>query len=75
MHVCSKMMLLCSGEDSLLNSTSTGSDVIMTSNCIYDIIFLSLLVKAQMTLSEIVITGTVGIFRTFLICILRKQGF
>ena len=33
------MMLFCSGEVSLFSSMSTGSDVIMTSNCIYDIIF------------------------------------
>ena len=34
----SKMILLCSGEDSIHSSTSTGSHVIMTSDCIYDII-------------------------------------
>ena len=32
------MILLCSDEDSIFSSTSTGSDVIMTSDCIYDII-------------------------------------
>ena len=35
----SKIILLCSGKDFIYTSTSTGSDVIMTSNCIYDIIF------------------------------------
>ena len=34
----SKMILLSSGEDSIYSSTSTGSDVIMTSDCICDII-------------------------------------
>ena len=32
---CSKMILLCSGEDSIHSSTSIGSDIIMMSNCIY----------------------------------------
>ena len=32
---------LCSGEDFIYNNTSTGSDVIMTSNCIYVIILFS----------------------------------
>ena len=39
LYVCSKMMLFCSGEVSLFSSTSTRSDVITTSNCIYDSIF------------------------------------
>ena len=47
------MILLGTGKDSIHNSTSTGSDVIMTSNCIYDIIFFSsALLKTQLTLSE-----------------------
>ena len=47
------MILLCSREDSIYNITSTGSDVIMTSNCIYNIVlFLALLLKTQMTLIE-----------------------
>ena len=37
----SKMIRLCSEEDSIYSSTSTGSDVIMTSNCTHDIIFFS----------------------------------
>ena len=40
LYGCSKMILLGSGKDFIHNSTSTGSDVIMTPNCIYDIIFL-----------------------------------
>ena len=35
----SKMILLCTWEDSIYSSTSTGSDIILTSNCTYDIIF------------------------------------
>ena len=31
----SKMILLCSGKDSIYSSNSTGSDIIMTSNCNY----------------------------------------
>ena len=51
------MILLGSGEDSMYNSTSTGSDAIVTSNCIYDIIFLlSALLKMQLTLSEKIIS-------------------
>ena len=51
----------CSEEDSIYSSTSTGSDVIMTSNCIYYIIvFSSSLLKSQMTLSEKIIS-----FRAF----------
>ena len=43
----------CSKEDSIYSSTSTGSDVIMTSNCIYYIIvFSSSLLKSQMALCE-----------------------
>ena len=33
------MILPCTGEDSIYSNTSTGSDVIMMSNCIYDIFF------------------------------------
>ena len=54
------MILLCSGEDSIYSSTPTGSDVIMTSNCICDIIFLSTLLKTQMALLNKIIS-----FRTF----------
>ena len=51
------MILLVTGEDSIHNSTSTGSNVIMTSNCIYDIIFFSsALLKTQLTLSEKIIS-------------------
>ena len=51
------MIPLGSGEDSMYNSISTGSDVIMTSNCIYDIIFLlSALLKTQLTVSEKIIS-------------------
>ena len=39
MYGCSKMILLGSGEDFIYNHTSTGSDVIMTSNFIFDIMF------------------------------------
>ena len=35
------MILLCIGKDSIYSSTSTGSDIMMTSNCIYDISFSS----------------------------------
>ena len=38
----SKMILLCSGKDFIYTSTSRGSDVIMTSNCIFDIMFFHL---------------------------------
>ena len=48
----SKMVLLCAIEDSVYSGTSKGSDVIMTSNCIYDITFSSALLKTQMTLIE-----------------------
>ena len=57
------MILLCAGEDSINSSTSTGSDIVMTPNCISDIIyFSSALLKTQMTLdlSEKIIS-----FRTF----------
>ena len=55
------MILLCSGEGSIYSSTSTASDVIMTSNCIYYIfVFSSALLKSQMALSETIIS-----FRTF----------
>ena len=51
------MVLLGSGEDSMYNSTSTGSDVIVTSNCIYDITFLlSALLKMQLIVSEKIIS-------------------
>ena len=47
-----KMILLCSGEDSIYSSSSTGYDVIMMSNCVYDvIIFSSSLLKKQTPLS------------------------
>ena len=38
LYGCSKMIFLCIGEDSIYSSTSTGTDVIMTSNCICNII-------------------------------------
>ena len=41
----------------MYSSTSTGSDVIMTSNCIYDIIcFSSALLRTQMALSDKIIS-------------------
>ena len=36
-----KMILICTGEDSIYSSASTGSNVKMTSNSIYDIILFS----------------------------------
>ena len=39
LYGCSKMILLCSGKEFVYTRILTGSDVIMTSNCIYDIIF------------------------------------
>ena len=57
----SKIILLCSGEDPVYSSSSTGSDVIMMSDYIYDIImFSSARLKTQMTLSVKIIN-----FRTF----------
>ena len=51
--VVEKMIHLCSGENSKYSGSSKGSDLIMTSNCINDIIFFSsALLKTQMTLSE-----------------------
>ena len=40
--VVAKMILLGSGDDSIVNNTSAGSDIIMMSNFIYDIIFFHL---------------------------------
>ena len=55
------MILLCSGEDSIYSSSSTGSDVIMISNCIYDVIIFSYaLLKTQLALNIKMIN-----FRTF----------
>ena len=54
----------------MYSSTSTGRDVIMASNCIYDIIFSFALLKTQMAVSEKIIS-----FRNSLICILNKPGF
>ena len=69
----SKMILLCFGKESIYSSTSTGSDVIMTINCMYDFIsfFLPALLKMQVVLREkkILESG-----RT-LVCISRKRGF
>ena len=62
------MILLCTGEDSIYRSTSTGSDVIMTSNCIYDI-FSSALLKTQMALSE-----TRSIFKKIIVKGFRAVG-
>ena len=46
LYGCGKMIILCSGEDSINSNTSTGSDVTMTSNCIYVIsLFSSALLK------------------------------
>ena len=64
------MILLCNDKDFIYISTSTGSDVIMTSNCIYDIIFSFALLKTQMALSENKLVSGRS-----LNCILRKQGF
>ena len=66
------MMLLCTGEDSILSSSSTESDVIMTSTCqivFITLFFSSALLKTQMALSEKLSSGH------SLIYILRKQGF
>ena len=52
----------------MYNSTS-GSDVIVTSNCIYDIILLIRTVENATESEKILVTGCV------LICILSKQGF
>ena len=61
MYARNKMILLCSGEDSIYSGTSTGSDVLMTSNCMYHIfVFSSTLLKTQMVLSEQIIS-----FRAF----------
>ena len=38
LYGCSKIILLCSEDDSINSSTLTGNAIIMTSNCIYDII-------------------------------------
>ena len=47
------MILLCSGKDLIYSSTSTGSDVVMTSNCIYDLLsFSSALLKTLMAFRE-----------------------
>ena len=40
LFIC-KMIVLCSGEDSIYSSSSTGYDVIMMSNCIYGVIIFS----------------------------------
>ena len=47
------MILLCSEKDFIYSSASTGSDVVMTSNCIYDLIsFSSALLKTKMAFRE-----------------------
>ena len=62
------MIVLCSGEDSIYSSTSTRSDVIMTLNCIYDIIGFSFaMLKTQMKLNEKIIS-----FRTFSVLHFKK---
>ena len=51
-----KMILFRSEEESIYTSTSARSDVIMTSDCIYDNIdFSSALLKTQMALTETII--------------------
>ena len=52
----SKLILLCSGEDSIYSSTPTASDVIMASNCICDIFFSSTLLKTHMALLDKIIS-------------------
>ena len=42
------MILLCSGEDPIYSISSTGSDVIMTSNCIY-FVFVFFIRTVEMT--------------------------
>ena len=55
------MILLCSAEDSVYRHSSTGNDVIMTSNCTYDVIvFLISILKTQVALSVEIIN-----FRVF----------
>ena len=54
--IITKMILLCSEEESIYSNTSARSDVIMTSDCIFDNIdFSSALLKTQMALSETII--------------------
>ena len=54
-----KMVRLCFGEDSIHSSTSTESEVIIISNCFYDIIVVSsAMLKTQMALSEKIIRFT-----------------
>ena len=69
LYGCSQMILLSPREVSLNSNTSTGSDVIMTSNCIYDITYCIRTVKTTNDIKGKIPSGRC------LICMLREQGF